>query len=111
MHRVAGFRQTADGGGWKATGAVRNSLATPITAMTIVAVADTTALRVRPRRDAADLIFSSYGKQQGNGREGGEQIAASCLPVQASAVRDFDVVPLVGIELTTFRLQGGCSTN
>jgi hypothetical protein len=23
----------------------------------------------------------------------------------------FDMVPLVGIELTTFRLQGGCSTN
>ena len=24
---------------------------------------------------------------------------------------DFKMVPIVGIELTTFRLQGGCSTN
>ena len=24
---------------------------------------------------------------------------------------DFEMVPIVGIELTTFRLQGGCSTN
>ena len=30
---------------------------------------------------------------------------------QRDALPDFCVVPLVGIELTTFRLQGGCSTN
>ena len=40
------------------------------------------------------------------------EIAPFLLPAKAIALLGiFDVVPLVGIELTTFRLQGGCSTN
>ena len=42
----------------------------------------------------------------------------ACVPckkplavVQQAALAQKNMVPIVGIELTTYRLQGGCSTN
>jgi hypothetical protein len=47
---------------------------------------------------------------------GGSQTSSARInpeekPGQRWTLPGFDLVPLVGIELTTYRLQGGCSTN